>query len=174
VAPRKVLEEQELWILVLRKRRLGARRIQSEFIRQHDYHLSLATFHKVLTKNQVLPLSQNRKARHTKYPYSRPIPGDRVQIDTCQIAPGLFQYTAIDDCTRYPLLSLYHRRTAANSLLFLEHLSEEMPFPIQRIQTDRSQEFFAYKFQEKLLEYGIKFRPIRSRSPHLNGKVERS
>jgi len=40
--------------------------------------------------------------------------------------------------------------------------------------TDRGQEFFAYKFQEKLLEYGIKFRPIRPRFPHLNGKVERS
>ncbi|HEX9155286.1 MAG TPA: integrase core domain-containing protein [Nitrospira sp.] len=35
-------------------------------------------------------------------------------------------------------------------------------------------EFFAYCFQEKLMEYGIKFRPIRPASPHLNGKVERS
>jgi Integrase core domain len=42
------------------------------------------------------------------------------------------------------------------------------------IQTDRGREFFAYRFQEKLMEYGIKFRPIRPASPHLNGKVERS
>jgi transposase InsO family protein len=32
-------------------------------------------------------------------------------------------------------------------------------FPIQRIQTDRGREFFAYCFQEKLMEYAIKFRP---------------
>ena len=51
---------------------------------------------------------------------------------------------------------------------------EEMPFAFQRIQTDRGREFFAYSFQEKLLEWGIKFRPIKPRSPHLNGKVERS
>jgi transposase InsO family protein len=51
---------------------------------------------------------------------------------------------------------------------------ERMPFPIQRIQTDRGQEFFAYQVQERLMEWGIKFRPIRSGSPHLNGKVERS
>jgi len=51
---------------------------------------------------------------------------------------------------------------------------EEFPFPVQRIQTDRGREFFAYSFQEKLMEYGIKFRPIKPGSPHLNGKVERS
>jgi transposase InsO family protein len=49
-----------------------------------------------------------------------------------------------------------------------------MPFSIQRIQTDRGKEFFAYKVQEKLMEYSIKFRPIKPGSPHLNGKVERS
>jgi transposase InsO family protein len=51
---------------------------------------------------------------------------------------------------------------------------EEMPFPIQRIQTDRGREFFAYKVQEYLMECGIKFRPNKPRSPHLNGKVERA
>ena len=49
-----------------------------------------------------------------------------------------------------------------------------MPFPIQRVQTDRGREFFAVKVQEKLMEYGIKFRPNRPAAPHLNGKVERS
>ena len=91
-----------------------------------------------------------------------------------KIAPGLYQYTAVDDCTRIRSLALFDRRTAANSLTFLEQMIEEMPFPIQRIQTDRGREFFVYKFQERLKEYAIKFRPIKPRSPHLNGKVERS
>src|SRR6185436_19319954 len=77
-------------------------------------------------------------------------------------------------CTRIRVLALYSCRTAANSLLFLELITEEFPFPVQRIQTDRGREFFAYSFQEKLMEYGIKFRPIKPGSPHLNGKVERS
>jgi transposase InsO family protein len=47
---------------------------------------------------------------------------------------------------------------------------ERMPFRIQRIQTDRGQEFFVYEVQERLMEYGIKFRPIKPASPHLNGK----
>jgi transposase InsO family protein len=49
-----------------------------------------------------------------------------------------------------------------------------MPFPIQRIQADRGREFFADKVQKQLMIYGIKFRPNKSGSPHLNGKVERS
>jgi transposase InsO family protein len=57
---------------------------------------------------------------------------------------------------------------------FSKRVIEEFPFPIQRIQTDRGREFFAYAFQEKLIEYGIKFRPLKPASPHLNGKVERS
>lgn len=106
--------------------------------------------------------------------YERLIPGDRVQMDTCKIGPGIYQYTAVDDCTRYRVLRIHKRRTAANTLDFLDCVIEEMPFPIQRIQTDRGREFFAVKVQEKLKEYGIKFRPNKPGSPHLNGKVERS
>jgi transposase InsO family protein len=72
------------------------------------------------------------------------------------------------------VLATYERRTARNTLLFLEKMRAEFPFPIQRIQTDRGHEFFAYLVQDRLAELRIKFRPIRPRSPQLNGKVERS
>ncbi len=106
--------------------------------------------------------------------HSRPIPGDRVQMDTCKIAPGIYQYTAVDDCSRWRVLEIYKRRTAENTLTFIDALIERSPFPIQRIQTDRGREFFAVKVQEKLMSLSIKFRPNKPRSPHLNGKVERS
>jgi transposase InsO family protein len=170
----KVFEQQEQWILALRRRRLGARRIQGELLREHDCKLSLATIHKVLKRHNQQPLKRSRLSRKKKHRYERPVPGDRIQMDTCKIAPKLYQYTAIDDCTRVRVLAIYTRRTAANSLLFLEKVIEEMPFPIQRIQTDRGREFFAYAFQEQMMEYGIKFRPNKPASPHLNGKVERS
>ncbi|ETO16291.1 Type I restriction-modification system methyltransferase subunit [Reticulomyxa filosa] len=54
--------------------------------------------------------------------------------------------------------------------LQINQVIKRMPFIIQRIQTDRGQEFFAYNVQEKLKEYKIKFRPIKPASPHLNGK----
>lgn len=102
--------------------------------------------------------------------YSRPVPGDRVQMDTCKIGPGLYQYTAIDDCSRWQVVGLYPRRTAANTRTFLDQVMAEMPFPVQRLQTDRGQEFFAYEVQDQLRERRIKFRPNRPRAPHLNGK----
>jgi len=95
-------------------------------------------------------------------------------MDTCKITPGIIQYTAIDDCSRFRVLGVYPRRTAAYTLAFIERVVEEMPFPIQRMQTDRGREFFAEKVQKRLMKLSIKFRPIKPRSPHLNGKVERS
>ena len=80
----------------------------------------------------------------------------------------------IDDCTRYKVMEIYQARMAANTILFLEKMVEEMSFPVQSIQTDGGREFFAYKVQEWLREYCIKFHPIRPRRPHLNGKVERT
>lgn len=170
----KILHEHEELIFKLRtERNLGARRIQSELKRLHDVSLSVASIHKILCRQQVKPLvTFRRKSDFTRY--QRSVPGERVQMDTCKIAPGRYQYTAIDDCTRYRVLRLYRRRTTENTLDFIETTIEEMPFPLQRIQTDRGREFFAIKVQEMLKTYGIKFRPNKPASPHLNGKVERS
>jgi transposase-like protein len=148
-----VLPDDEELILHLRRRGLGAQRVQNELRRLHESSLSLATLHRVLRRNEVKPLKRlRRKKRYRRY--SRPIPGDRVQMDTCKIAPGLYQYTALDDCTRYRVLGLYPRRNGASTLAFLERVLEEMPFSIQRIRTDRGREFFAIKAQQRLIAYG--------------------
>ena len=170
----KLTQDRIKLILTLReKRNLGARRIQTELIRLHDCSLSLASIHKALTRQQAQPIKKLRRKKKFKR-YSRPIPGDRIQMDTCKIAPGIYQYTAVDDCSRWRVLEIYKRRTANNTLHFLDLLLEQFPFPIQRIQTDRGLEFFAEKVQLKMMELGIKFRPNKPGSPHLNGKVERS
>jgi transposase len=85
---RKVTAQHEQWILELRKRRLGTRRIQNELKREYDCSLSRETLHKVLTKNNVKPLIATRRVRKSFKRYERAIPGDRIQIDTCKIAPG--------------------------------------------------------------------------------------
>jgi transposase InsO family protein len=175
LAAQKVFADQEALILSLRReRRLGVKQLRNELIRQHDLTLSLDTIHRTLVRNGEQVLKRPRRWRKGTRRYSRPIPGDRVQMDVCKIRPGVYQYTAIDDCSRYKVLGVYSRATAANTLDFLERLIEEMPFPIQRIQTDRGREFFAEAVQQRLMDWAIKFRPIPPRSPHLNGKVERT
>ena len=68
-------------------------------------------------------------------------------------------------------MELYKRRSATNTLDFLDVMIEQFPFPVQRIQCDRGREFFAVKVQEKLRKYSIKFRPVKPGSPHLNEKL---
>ena len=175
-SPKRIItEEMKGWILQLRKEEnLGARRIQNELKWRYSCKLSLASIHKVLQSGEVLPLRKTRRFRKPKR-YSRPIPGDRVQIDTCKIRPGVYLYTVVDDCSRYIVLGLYSRRTSKNTIHFLtERVLEEMHFPIQRLQSDNGAEFTAYEVQDLLSEYSIKYRPIRPASPHLNGKVDRA
>jgi transposase InsO family protein len=102
------------------------------------------------------------------------VPGERAQMDTMTLAPGLYQYTCVDDCTRFLVAALYPRRSAAHTVEFLDYVLEQVPFPIQRLQTDNGTEFLAYAVRDRLFALPIKHRPIPPRTPHLNGKVERA
>ena len=172
---KKVGTEAEEQILALRReRRFGVKRIRAELRRLHNVQLSPSVIHKVLVRHDLNVLPRRKRVRHKPKRYSRPVPGDRVQMDACKIRPGLYQFTAIDDCSRYLVAGLARRPSAAATLAFLDQVVDEMPFAIQRIQTDRGTEFFAEKVQRRLMAETVKFRPIPPRSPHLNGKVERA
>lgn len=171
----KLTEERQKLILELhQKHKLSPKSLQCKLEHKHGLKLSTASIWKVLHDQKVQLL---RKPRVPDEPtrYSRPVPGDRVQMDTMKVGPLLYQFTAVDDRTRMRVLGLYKARSGANAVDFLvERVIEEFPFPIQRLQTDRGAEFFATEFQEALRENGIKFRPNPPGMPHLNGKVERS
>jgi transposase InsO family protein len=103
-------------------------------------------------------------------------PGESVQVDVkfVKIAGRwAFQYTALDDCTRFRVLRLYRRLHQSSSLLFLAELCRAFPFRIRKLQCDNGQEFpFAFALAVQAL--GIRHRYIRPRRPQQNGKVERS
>ena len=147
----KADQVQQAHILALRReRRLGGKHLRNELHRLHAVRLSSATIHKVLVRHQLNMLPPRRRLRHKPKRYSRPVPGDRVQMDICQIRPSLYQFTAIDDCSRYLVASLARRQSAAAILPFLDQVLEEMPFAIQRLQTDRGTELFAEEVQRRL------------------------
>jgi transposase len=100
----EVLRERMLHLR--RERNLGPKRIQAELLRHDRLRRSTSTIWKVLHRADVGPLRRPRRTRQAKR-YSRPIPGERVQIDSMKLAPGLYQFTAIDDCTRLRVLGLY-------------------------------------------------------------------
>jgi len=123
------VEDQRI-ITLRRDRQLGTKRPRNEPSRQHAIKLSIVTIHKVLCRHGLNRLKRRRLRRKGVKRYSRPIPGERVQMDVCKIRPGLYQYTAIDDCSRYLVAGLFPSRKAASTLTFLEQVVEEMPLSI--------------------------------------------
>ena len=121
-------------------------------------------------------------------------PGEKVQIDVKEVpynclrgelkrnGKHLYQWTAIDECTRIRFIYGFEEHTPENSVKFLRMLVKVFPFKIQTIQTDNGTEF-TYKyisetekcpFDRELEKLGIKHKLIPPRTPWHNGKVERS
>ena len=103
-------------------------------------------------------------------------PGESIQVDVkfVKIAGRwAFQYTALDDYTRFRVLRLYRRLHHGSSLAFLAELRQAFPFPIKRLRCDHGQEF-SFAFVLGVEAAGIRHRYIRPRRPQQNGEVERS
>ena len=121
-------------------------------------------------------------------------PGQRVQIDVkyvpavCLSNPAIrdekfFQYTALDEYSRWRYVEAFEEHNTYSSAMFLEHLIKAFPFPIECVQTDNGPEFTnrftTYRdkptlFQVHLDRHGIRHKLIRPFTPRHNGKVERS
>ena len=169
----KITASLEKLILKIRlEKKWGPQRISIFLLREKSLELSAPTIWRLLNRHQVKPLKRYRGKREPQR-YSRPIPGDRIQIDVTKIKRGVYQFTAIDDCTRLKVLRLFPNKRSQSAVEFLGAVLEDLPFPVQRIQTDCGTEFFNDEFQEELACHFIKYRPNRPRAPHLNGKVER-
>ena len=121
-------------------------------------------------------------------------PGEKVQIDVKEVpynclrgsilkdVKHLYQWTAIDECTRMRFVYDFEEHTPENSVKFLVMLIKAFPFKIKTMQTDNGTEF-TYKyisddnvcpFDKALQKIGIKHKLIPPRTPWYNGKVERS
>ena len=121
-------------------------------------------------------------------------PGEKVQIDVKEVpfcclrgdllrnGKHLYQWTAIDECTRYRFVYGFEEHTPENSVKFLKMLVKVFPFQIGTIQTDNGTEF-TYKyiseteecpFDTELRKLEIEHKLIPPRTPWHNGKVERS
>jgi transposase InsO family protein len=103
-------------------------------------------------------------------------PGDSIQVDVKVVKLSkdkVFQYTALDDCTRMRVLRLYPRQNHHASLDFLKELTGALPFTIRKIQCDNGSEF-PLAFRLAVEAAGMRHRYIKPRRPQQNGKVERS
>lgn len=163
-------------------------------LRQRGYSRSVTGLYRVLRKQGKMAI----KPPNPKYipkPYEKMLyPGQRVQIDvkvvptSCIVGDAqgqkFYQYTAIDEYSRFRYLEAFEEQSSYSSAVFVEHLLKKFPFKIECIQTDNGQEFTKKygnskkttptMFENKLKQFGIRHKLIKVYTPRHNGKVERS
>ena len=161
-----------------------------EMREKYGYTRSYGGFKRIVGKLRDMKASKKRKRRKNK-PYQRAeYPGQKVQVDVkfvpeeC-VADGrkYYQFTAVDECTRWTYRQMYDEHSTYSAEDFLIRLIRHCPFPIREIQTDNGSEFTKALisndpndkslFESRLEEYQIKYHRIRIATPRHNGKVER-
>ena len=126
-------------------------------------------------------------------------PGQRVQIDvkfvpsSCLVGAaaeearetgGYFQYTFIDEYSRFRYLEAFKEHSTFSSAEFIKHCVKRFPYAIECVQTDNGPEFTnrlnaknstkPTLFEITLVQLGITHKLIKPYTPRHNGKVERS
>ena len=104
-------------------------------------------------------------------------PGDPAQVDTLYLRPlpgvVLKQFTARDVVSRWNVIEVRTRATAATAAEFLTSLKFRLPFPLRAVQVDGGSEFMA-EFEAACQRAGIRLFMLPPRSPKLNGLLERA
>jgi hypothetical protein len=126
----------------------------------HCLVLSVKAIHEVLVRHELSVLPAGRRGRHRPKRDSRPLPGDRVQMDTCRIRPGLHQHTAGDDCSRYLVLGLSRHASAADTLVS------------SSVRHDHGSHDLSDVFQREMRFLGIASSPAFVHAPEGNGCAE--
>ena len=161
---------------------------------QRGYTRSITGLYRVLRRQGEMAV-KTPNPKYVPKPYEQmQYPGERVQIDVkfvpaaCLVGEAkgkkFYQYTAIDEYSRFRYLEAFEEHSTYSSAIFLEHLIKAFPFPIECVQTDNGAEFTKRLlpaerrtptlFEARLKQCGIKHKLIRPYTPRHNGKVERS
>lgn len=161
---------------------------------QRGYSRSMTGLYRFLKKQGFMAVHPPNP-KYIPKPYEQMVyPGQRVQVDVkfvpsaCLknskvIGKKFFQYTAIDEYSRWCFVEAFEEQNTYSSAQFVDHLVKAFPFPIECIQTDNGTEFTnrftSHKdkptlFQVHLEQHGIQHKRIRPYTPRHNGKVERS
>jgi len=183
------LDEETVSLIVQLRLGLGYGEDKLAFVLGRDYGVTV-THHgvgNVLKRAGFLvPRKQRVRAqrRLSNYEYT---PGEVGQMDVKHWKRAAYQYDIVDCATRIKYKRLYPGVSPAYTVDFLEHAVRFFApaFQFQCIQTDNGTEFVYDQLpqvkpdtltamQKWLTEHGIRHGRIPSRSPHLNGRIERS
>ena len=150
-SPRATKAEVVSKIVYLREQyHFGAGRIADYLKRFHQVHVARSTVHRILVRHGMNRLPANQKYRpHPQrwQRYEKPQPGHRLQVDVkfLERIPGtrrrLYQFTAIDDCTRIRVLKIFDACNQRTAMQFIDEVRRRLPFRVHVVQTDNGPEF---------------------------------
>jgi transposase InsO family protein len=156
------------------------------------YRRTVVALYRLLRREGVIPAPTKKRRRKSKPYEAILVPGERVQIDVKYVPQAclvggltrkkVYQYTAMDECTRWRYTAAFDELSTYNSVIFVKQLLKRFPFEIGCIQTDNGCEFTSRlqgamhpsAFEAYLAEEGIRHKLIAVATPRHNGKVERS
>ena len=189
--------EEELKLIRNMRRRNSKLGLTELWIRLKDkgYARCVESLYRVMRREGLIKDRPEKKKRKST-PYEQMThPGERIQIDV-KVVPRsclankeerLYQYTAIDEYSRYRILGAYPEQSTYSSSEFLKKVVQQfqkLGVKIECVQTDNGFEFtnrFSNSQKDKLTlfektaqELGIRHKLIRPYTPRHNGKVERS
>jgi len=156
---------------------------------ERGYTRSYGGMKRFFRKHFAAPAAPLVKPKKPKVYDGGTFPGERVQIDVkyvpraCLYGEKLYQYTLIDEYSRWCYRELHAEHSAYISGLFIRRAVKAAPFKIKMAQTDNGHEFTnallgqkkeeLTRFELALKELRIAYRRIRVGTPKHNGRVER-
>ena len=164
-------------------------------LRQRGYTRRPESLFRVMRKLGLFPPKEKKPACKPKPYQQMTYPGQRIQVDVkvvprrCIADPQLklYQYTAIDEYSRYRVLGAYEDQSTFSSADFLSKVVKHFArkgVAVECIQTDNGFEFtnrfsssqgdLETLFEATARQLGIRHKLIRPYTPRHNGKVERS
>jgi transposase InsO family protein len=98
-----------------------------------------------------------------------------VHIDLCELAPGCYFSTMIDEATRFARVGILHRKsdTAAEVRTQVVWCETQTGKRVQRVRHDRGGEYMSGQLQLFFAERGIQQEPTAGYTPEANGLAER-
>ncbi len=194
--PRQHTEEELKLIRNMRRRnpKLGLTELWFR-LKERGYSRCVESLYRIMRREGLIKERPVKKKQKPK-PYEQmTYPGERIQIDV-KVVPRsclankeerLYQYTAIDEYSRYRILGAYPEQSTYSSSEFLKKVVrqfQKLGVKVECVQTDNGFEFtnrFSNSQKDKLTlfestaqELGIRHKLIRPYTPRHNGKVERS
>ncbi|WP_275443634.1 DDE-type integrase/transposase/recombinase [Petralouisia muris] len=149
---------------------------------QRGYSRSIPGLYRFLRKQGIMAVHSANPKYVAKTYEQMTYPGQRIQIDVKSVpsvclvneAKGkkLYQYTAIDEYSRWLFVEDFEEYSSYPSTQFLQHLIRAFPMPIECVQTDNGMEFtkrFSYQvrednltmFEKELVHHRIQHKLIR-------------